>query len=63
MIFLNRDFTQVESEYAEVKAQYEDLKMEVSRLEEEDIIYETLRFNREDIGEGARSGTDGVEER
>ena len=53
----------MESEYAEVKAQYEDLKMEVSRLEEEDIIYETLRFNREDHGEGARSGTDGVEER
>jgi uncharacterized protein with PIN domain len=42
----------VESEYAEVKAQYEELKMEVSRLEattlpttnHQENIYETLPF-------------------
>ena len=58
---------QVESEYAEVKAQYEELKMEVSRLEAVEnsspgdhlSIYETIR----PAGEEGKSLTDGIEER
>jgi len=59
----------VESDYAEVKAHYEELKLEVSRLESAtaaaDIsssssdIYETIRPSRQ----GPATLTDGIEER
>jgi hypothetical protein len=58
----------VESDYAEVKAHYEELKLEVSRLESAtaaaDIsyssdIYETIRPSRQ----GPETLTDGIEER
>jgi hypothetical protein len=58
---------QVESDYAEVKAHYEELKLEVSRLESAataDIssssdIYETIRPSRQ----GPETLADGIEER
>ncbi len=59
---------QVESDYAEVKAHYEELKLEVSRLESataSDIsssssdIYETIRPSRQ----GPETFADGIEER
>jgi hypothetical protein len=62
-------YMQVESDYAEVKAHYEELKLEVSRLESAataaaDIssssdIYETIRPSRQ----GPETLTDGIEER
>ncbi len=58
---------QVESDYAEVKVHYEELKLEVSRLESAataDIssssdIYETIRPSRQ----GPETLADGIEER
>ncbi len=57
----------MESDYAEVKAHYEELKLEVSRLESAtaDIsssssdIYETIRPSRQ----GPETLADGIEER
>jgi hypothetical protein len=60
---------QVESDYAEVKAHYEELKLEVSRLESaataaadtssSSDIYETIRPSRQ----GPETLADGIEER
>ena len=56
----------MESDYAEVKAHYEELKLEVSRLESATAdtsfssdIYETIRPSRQ----GPETLTDGIEER
>ncbi len=58
---------EVESDYAEVKAHYEELKLEVSRLESATAtadtsssdIYETIRPSRQ----GPDTLADGIEER